>query len=210
LILDDLNGKSFTNVQAFTDLNMVAIEIEDISNLSKTNPNIPQKLMYDLALRLGLLLRSPISQNNDEPQKNNIIRYKKSISQKNDSIVQENKLIKNFNLNEEVLIKEIYCNYKKPPLSLVGIIYLTHNFLCFYSQTFGRKIKTCIKITEIFSILQVKKKIKIRTNNETYTFSKFINLTSSFELLTSIWKKVSNSMTKKKEMLLAIWINLQM
>ena len=103
-----------------------------------------------------------------------------------------------FNLStKERIFDDFSCTYKSKVLHH-GRIYLTENFICFYSSVLGIKHKLII---ELKRITEIKKKnslrilpnaLKISTDdNNSYKFAGFSKRNTAYKSLISLWKNTS-------------------
>jgi hypothetical protein len=99
---------------------------------------------------------------------------------------------------KERIFDDFSCAYKHKIL-LHGRIYLTENYICFYSNVIGIKHKI---ILELKKIIEIKKRntlglipnaIKITTeDNQAYKFSSFSNRNLAYKSFCALWKNVSS------------------
>eukprot|EP01132_Coremiostelium_polycephalum_P000781 gene781-972_t len=109
--------------------------------------------------------------------------------------------VKHFNLpDSEKVQKSYHCTLKASPFKQYGKIYLTYNYICFYSKFISGHSKKIIKLKDVIgiSITKPEKKnsrgITIDTKTETYKFSSFNDREGAFENMNQLYENCKNGL----------------
>ena len=118
-----------------------------------------------------------------------------SIQNKLDRISGSNKKFhKRINLPDEIVIEDYICAILlRGALLSQGSMYITHNYVCFYSNIFGKKTVVTLPFSEILlvrktTILKIPNSIEIITPTKSYFWASFLHRDDAFELIENVWK----------------------
>lgn len=99
---------------------------------------------------------------------------------------------------EEHCINYYSCAYVGDIL-LQGMLYVSKNYFCFYSNIIGYKTKIVIPVDKVMSIskertaLFIPNALHISTEDKKYAFTSLLNRDKTYNLLTKVWEKLSKS-----------------
>lgn len=98
---------------------------------------------------------------------------------------------------KEVIFDDFGCAYRGGILHH-GRMYLTENYICFYSSLVGMNKKIIIPIGDITKLTKTKtlgmiKSIKIAQQgiNKNYSFTSFADCDTTFKIIQKLWSNVS-------------------
>ena len=118
-----------------------------------------------------------------------------AITQKIDRISGSNKKFhKRFDLPDEIVIEDYICAILlRGALLSQGSMYITHNYVCFYSNIFGKRTVVAIPFSDILlvrkaTILKIPNSIEIITPTKNYFWASFLHRDNAFELIENVWK----------------------
>ena len=104
------------------------------------------------------------------------------------------KFHKRFKLSEEVVIEKFICALLlKGSLLAQGTMYITQNYVCFYTNIFGKK-RVMVPFAEIISVRKCKilksipNSIEIRTLKKKYFWASFLHRENAFQLIDTRWR----------------------
>ena len=104
---------------------------------------------------------------------------------------------------DEVLINDWTCALSKAVL-LQGRVYLSQNYLCFYSKIFGVDTKEVIKLSDILSIKKRNKfvigiEVFMKNGVDRYLFCSFLTRSRTFKAITDAWTRKMESMNPQQQ-----------
>lgn len=82
---------------------------------------------------------------------------------------------------------------------LQGMLYVSKNYFCFYSNIIGYKTKIVIPVDKVVSIskertaLFIPNALHISTEDKKYAFTSLLNRDKTYNLLTRVWEKLSKT-----------------
>uniref|UniRef100_T1JBL6 TBC1 domain family member 9 n=1 Tax=Strigamia maritima TaxID=126957 RepID=T1JBL6_STRMM len=93
-----------------------------------------------------------------------------------------------FNMPQEKLVNYYSCSFWKNRVPRQGWMYLSVNYLCFYSYLLGKETKMALRWTDVLQIERnnsviFPESIKVATREKTYYFSMFLHTQETFTLL---------------------------
>ena len=111
------------------------------------------------------------------------------------------KFHKRFKLPDEVVIDDYLCALLlRGALLAQGSMYITHNYVCFYANIFGKVTRVAIPFTDIISVRKCKilksipNSIEIHTVRKKYFWASFLHREAAFQLIDKRWRLLRQKM----------------
>merc|ERR1712137_595631 len=111
------------------------------------------------------------------------------------------KFHKRFKMPEETVIEDFLCALLlRGTLLAQGSMYITHNYVCFYANIFGKKTRVTIPFREIISVRKCKilksipNSIEIHTMEKKYFWASFLHRENAFQLIDQRWRLIRKKM----------------
>ncbi|XP_003388869.2 PREDICTED: GRAM domain-containing protein 1B-like [Amphimedon queenslandica] len=121
------------------------------------------------------------------------------------SQLELNRCLETENIDSEPLLKQYSCAWHRDGSLLIqGHLYITANYVCFYSSILGWETKLVIKCREVIQIFKQKtaliipNAISITTLQHEFFFTSFIHRNSAFRVLQCTWKSSMNGINLTK------------
>lgn len=118
-------------------------------------------------------------------------------SQEQKTSPPERKFYRRFDLPDEKVIDNFVCALiLKGTLLAQGSLYITQNYVCFYSNILRKKITCCIQFQDIICIRKcsllksIPNSIEIHTPEKKYTWTSLLHRQEAFELMDTRWRHI--------------------
>jgi len=166
-------GFSFSQITCLTDAEVYKLKTSLIIDLCLQNPILFQSFSFLVANKISFKIKSIILKSED------MYKNQKSLNKK---LTRKN-LLEKFKINGEEAVEEFSCKWKNQ-VKFSGKIYISKNYICFYSKSFGSKAKDYWPISDIVDVRMEKKSIFLEFLNTKPI--KIITESNLFEIVNNI------------------------
>eukprot|EP01130_Rhizamoeba_saxonica_P006063 TRINITY_DN2402_c0_g2_i1.p1 TRINITY_DN2402_c0_g2~~TRINITY_DN2402_c0_g2_i1.p1 ORF type:complete len:1540 (-),score=356.43 TRINITY_DN2402_c0_g2_i1:72-4364(-) len=180
-------------------LELYKITVDLVLKICSQQPRISSTLNLILARKLASQLKN---MNSSGKMKKNRRRSQSVTIKKEAEISIDSKFMKLFRLPNQVVVREFACNMgksgkKRKRKGYQGTLYISQEYLCFSSTTFGFKIREVIQYSEILTMFSKRDTIRIdsTTSKRPYILSSFDNFQETYRVIKDIW---SNKCANRK------------